>query len=75
MTLDEYIKSENKKAAVRNKPRITDATFGALIDLSQAHVCRLRNGKSRPSWEVMEKIANVTGKKVSPNDWYTEAAQ
>lgn len=78
MTLDEFIKSENNKAAARGKPRITDAAFGEIVGLSQAHVNRLRNGKSRPSLEVAAKIAAETRNRVSLADWkkpVLEAAQ
>ena len=75
MTLDEFLKSENAKAIARGKPKMTDYAFGLQVGLSQAHVNRLRNGKSLPSWEVAAKIAGVTKNKVTANDWYTEAAQ
>lgn len=69
MTLDEYFKTENAKAAERGKPRLTETAFGEMVGLSQAHVNRLRNGKSRPSWDVMDRIALATKRKVSANDW------
>lgn len=75
MTLDEYLKSENAKAIARGKQKMTDEAFGRLVGLSQAHVNRLKNGKSKPSWEVASKIAQATRNKVTANDWYTEAAQ
>lgn len=78
MTLDEYIKSENKKAAARGKRRITDAAFGEVIGLSQAHVNRLRNGRCVPTMAVAAKIASVTRNRVALTDWKVpvlEAAQ
>jgi transcriptional regulator with XRE-family HTH domain len=76
MTLDEFIKSENAKAIARGKPKLTDEAFAKVVGLSQAHVNRLRNGKSSPSLEVAAKIAVATRNKVALGDWFAvEAAE
>lgn len=62
MKLDAYLSSEN----------IKEADFAASIDCSQAHVNRLRRGKSFPSPKMIERIRRATGEQVSFADWYTD---
>ena len=54
---------------------LTDAVFGEQCGLSQSQVSRLRNGKSKPSFEAIEAVRGASGGKVSPNDWFAEAAE
>lgn len=58
MKLDEFIKDK----------KLTDATFGELVGLSQSQVSRIRRGVSWPSKEAIEKIAKATKHKVTAND-------
>lgn len=71
MTLDEYLST----AIDANGKKLSDAAFGELCSMSQSQVSRLRNGKSKPSFETIEAIRTVTGGAVSPNDWFSEAAE
>ncbi|MBZ9922215.1 helix-turn-helix domain-containing protein [Mesorhizobium sp. BR1-1-7] len=68
MTLNEYLSTD---AAGK---QMTDEVFGKLCGMSQSQISRLRNGKSRPSFEAMEMIRAATGGKVSPNDWFEVAS-
>lgn len=54
--------------------QLTDEAFGKLCGMSQSQISRLRNGKSRPSFEAMQAILAATGGKVSPNDWFEVAS-
>ena len=66
MTLNEYLeiaKDENGKP-------LSDAAFGMLCSMSQSQVSRLRNSKSKPSFEAMQAIHAASGGKVTPNDWF-----
>lgn len=71
MTLDEYLST----ATDENGKPISDAAFGVKCGLSQPQISRLRNGKSKPSFETIEAIRAATGNAVSPNDWFAEAAE
>lgn len=62
MKLDAYLSSEN----------IKEADFAASIECSQAHVNRLRRGKSFPSPDMIERIHKATNEKVSVSDWYPD---
>jgi transcriptional regulator with XRE-family HTH domain len=64
MTLDEYLSTDETGKSM------SDAAFGERCGMSQSQISRLRNGKSRPSFEAMETIRAATGGKVSPNDWF-----
>lgn len=66
MTLNEYL---NEATDENGKP-LSDAAFGELCCMSQSQVSRLRNGKSRPSYEAMIAIYEASGNKVTPNDWF-----
>lgn len=71
MTLDEYLSQDDTGKT------LSDAAFGALCSMSQSQISRLRNRKSKPSFEAMEAICTATDGKVSPNDWFgslTESA-
>lgn len=71
MTLDEYLTSYEHPDG---KKGLSDAAFGERCGMSQSQVSRLRNRKSRPSFEAMEAIRIASGEKVMPNDWFVEAA-
>ena len=68
MTLNEYLSTDE------TGKQMTDAAFGERCGMSQSQISRLRNGKSRPSFEAMQAIFAATGEKVSPNDWFEVAS-
>lgn len=53
----------------------TDEEFGRRIGRERSTVTRLRLEKAKPSFEVIEAVFAVTDGKVSPNDWFAEAAE
>lgn len=67
MTLNDYLTTYKHKDG---KVGMTDAAFGELCGISQPQVSRLRNGKSRPSFEAIEAIRAASGGSVTPNDWF-----
>lgn len=68
MTLNEYLSTDDAGK------QLTDEAFGKLCKMSQSQISRLRNGKSRPSFEAMQAIFAASGEKVSPNDWFEVAS-
>lgn len=68
MTLNDFLSSDETGKTM------SDAAFGELCGMSQSQISRLRNGKSRPSFEAMEMIRTATAGKVSPNDWFEVAS-
>lgn len=66
MTLDEYLAT----ATDENGKSLTDAAFADRCGLSQPQISRLKNGKSKPSFEAIQAIAVATGGKVGPADWF-----
>jgi len=64
MTLNEFLSADET---------LSDAAFGERCGMSQSQISRLRNGKSKPSFEAMEMIRAATAGKVSPNDWFEVA--
>jgi transcriptional regulator with XRE-family HTH domain len=71
MTLDDFLAT----AKDDNGKPLSDAAFGERCGMSQSQISRLRNGKSKPSFETIEAIRAATGGAVSPNDWFVEAAE
>lgn len=69
MTLNEYLSVDE------TGKQLTDEAFGKLCSMSQSQISRLRNSKSRPSFEAMEAIHAATGGKVTPNDWFAIASE
>lgn len=63
MTLDEYLTNE----------RLTESAFAAKIGVSQPHVGRIRKGRVWPQKDTMERILIVTGGRVTPNDFLSDA--
>lgn len=72
MTLTEYLSTYKHPDG---KEGLSDAAFGTLCGMSQPQISRLKNEKSRPSYEAIEAIRAATAGKVSPNDWFAEAVQ
>ena len=68
MTLDEYLKGH----------AITEQQLAAATGCSQATINRVRNGKQRPSLDLLESVARATNGAVTPNDFISlepEAAE
>ena len=49
---------------------LSDADFGALIERTRQAVHRYRTGDRMPDQATMEKIFEVTGGAVTPNDFF-----
>lgn len=49
---------------------MSHAAFGALVDVAQATINRYVRGDRFPSPEMIRKIHQVTGGKVTVADWY-----
>lgn len=64
MRLAEYLKLEN----------LTAAAFGRRIGASRSVVVRWALGERMPRPEAMQRINKATEGKVSPQDFYSEAA-
>lgn len=58
MTLETYLKEHG----------LTDAAFGARVNLSQSYVSRLRRGKENPTADALARIYEGTAGAVTPND-------
>ncbi len=59
MTLREFLDTEN----------VPHGQFAARIGVSAEAVRRYLQGKRRPSWDVMPKIIEATGGKVTPDSF------
>ncbi len=59
MKLDQYLTQHD----------LTDAAFAEKVGRSQSSINRIRRGETRPDWKTMERIVEVTGGDVSPNDF------
>jgi transcriptional regulator with XRE-family HTH domain len=62
MTLDAYLRSVGK----------THAQFADAVGISESSVSRYCSGKIIPSKQVMKRIREVTGGKVTADDFYTD---
>lgn len=54
---------------------VKDEDLALLIERDRSVVSRLRRGEIQPTHKMMEKIAEVTGGQVLPNDWFDGLAQ
>ena len=59
MTLNQYLKEKS----------ITAAAFAERAGLTEATISRIRRGLNRPDWPSMDRIREVTGGDVMPNDF------
>lgn len=55
MTLDKFIKQSGKPAK----------DFAEEAGVSAVQISRIRNGKTRPSWELAKRISELTNHQVS----------
>lgn len=65
---------EHALTKFRKAENQTLEAFGDSIGASKGTVSKWENG-TIPRPEYMRKIAEITGNRVTANDWYTEAAQ
>lgn len=54
-----------------DKKGLNDAELANLLGVSQPTATRLRNGKRRPGWEVLQRILDATGSQVREEDFFT----
>ncbi len=59
MTLDQYL----------SKNDLSSAQFGDQVGASRSQISRIRRGVSRPSWDMVARIAEATGGKVTADDF------
>ena len=50
--------------------QLTDEQFGAMIGRDRSNVHRLRTGAAKPTFDVIQRVLEVTGGVVAPNDWF-----
>lgn len=48
----------------------SDSDVALLVGRDRSIVSRLRRDELRPTAELMEKVAEITGGAVLPNDWF-----
>jgi len=59
VTLSAYLKENN----------VTVEAFAASIGVSRMSVYRYLNGDNRPRWQILKRISDVTGGKVTPDSF------
>lgn len=65
MTLEEFIKAQI--------PKLSHASFGEKVGVTQATINRYVRGDRFPSPDMIRKIHDATDGKVTVTDWYTKA--
>lgn len=65
MKLSDYIDGAN----------LTRAEFAALIDVDEASLSRYISGSRRPNWDVLHRIRDATGGRVTANDFMNETVE
>jgi transcriptional regulator with XRE-family HTH domain len=65
MKLSDYFRKRHEAGE-----KITEAQLGQQIGLSQSQVSRIRNNLSRPQWETLVRLHEVTGGAVTVGDYY-----
>lgn len=65
MKLDQYLSTA----------KISDEAFGQLVGLSQSQVNRIKNGKSKPSLDMVAKIDAASRGAVSFLDFVTDRVE
>lgn len=65
MTLAEYL----------DKAETSDTAFAEMIGVSRQALHRYKTGERRPEWNVLERIRDVTGGQVTPNDFLDAPAR
>jgi transcriptional regulator with XRE-family HTH domain len=54
--------------------QVSDRDLAERLGVDYTSVGRIRRGVYRPSWDVLEKLFEVTGGKVTPNSFLSRAA-
>ena len=54
-----------------DREKLNDAELADLLGVSQPTATRLRNGKRRPGWEVLQRILAATTSQVREEDFFT----
>ena len=62
MTLDDWMKANGHD----------DKSFGALVGRDRSQIYRIRNRASRPSDDLKQKIAEVTGGAIPIETWFSQ---
>jgi len=55
-----------------DKPKVTQASFAASVDVMPPQISRILDGTRVPSGKLAAKIVQVTLGIVDPIDWYQE---
>ena len=63
-----------KLALYLENSTLSDEAFGQLVGLSQSQVNRIKNGKSKPTLEMVAKISKATEGSVSFADFISDEA-
>lgn len=63
-----------KLATWMAKKRYDDEVVSAAVGVDRATISRIRRGKHKPSWPVMNQIMELTRRKVMPNDFVDDAS-
>ena len=53
---------------------LTDSAFASMIDVHHTTVGRWKRGDTRPDWDVLQRIVEVTDGQVTPNDFIDVAS-
>lgn len=51
------------------RKRINDTKVAALVNCDRATINRVRRGKHRPSWRLIDAIREISKGQVSARDW------
>lgn len=53
---------------------VSDDELARRVKSDRTTISRIRREKHRPSWELAERLKDVTGGNVTPNDFVSSAA-
>lgn len=53
---------------------VGDEVLATRVGYDRTTISRIRRGKRRPSWDLAERLQEVTDGKVTPNDFVAEGA-
>lgn len=63
-----------KLAKFMELSQMSDAELAELLDRDRSTVTRLRNGSTKPSFEVMLALERISEGAIRPSDFASEAA-
>jgi transcriptional regulator with XRE-family HTH domain len=64
MTLADYMGKNN----------LDDDAMASLVGSDRSTISRIRRGKTKPSWDLVDRILDATDRQVTPNDYIGIAA-